>query len=190
MCHAFAFERCQQSFKNNKQLYHECCFFGMFSNISYFTSRQLRLDVAVEFCSLMSRLAIMTITFKHLLNSSAYTLPVWAVCEDFPVVARVSSSCYVASMSEANTHTWRSCTNAAYGLLGVSRWWAPAGYVCGCAAWSEWGLGFCFLYGSWPGEPYNTFDSSFFRRPRSPPLLTRRNDYVPSYCNVVTSGIL
>ena len=161
MCHAFAFERCQQSFKNNKQLYHECCFFGMFSNISYFTSRQLRLDVAVEFCSLMSRLAIMTITFKHLLNSSAYTLPVWAVCEDFPVVARVSSSCYVASMSEANTHTWRSCTNAAYGLLGVSRWWAPAGYVCGCAAWSEWGLGFCFLYGSWPGEPYNTFGSSF-----------------------------
>jgi len=115
VCHAFAFERYQQSFKNSKQLYHECCFFGMFSNISYFTSRQLRLDVAVEFCSLMSRLAIMTITFKHLLNSSAYTLPVWAVCEDFPVVARVSSSCYVASMSEANTHTWRSRTNAARG---------------------------------------------------------------------------
>ena len=144
----------------------------------------------MSFCSLMRRLAIMTISFKHLLNSSAYTLLLWAVCEDFPVVAHVSSSCCVASMSEANTHTWRSCTSAAYGLLGASRWWAPAGYVCGCAAWSEWGLGFCFLYGSWPGEPYNTFDSSFFRRPRSPPLLTRRNDYVPSYCNVVTSGIL
>jgi len=69
------------------------------------------------FASLMSRLAIMTITFKHLLNSSAYTLPVWAVCGDFPVVAHVSSSCYNASVSETNTHTmsWCSCTNAVYG---------------------------------------------------------------------------
>ena len=67
--------------------------FGMFTNISYFTSPQLRLDAAVEFCSLVSRLAIMVSKFKHLLNSSAYTLLVWAVPEDFPVVAHVSSSC-------------------------------------------------------------------------------------------------
>ena len=102
--HAFAFERYQQSFKTVNSCTMSTAFWNVF-NTSYFTSPQLRLDVAVEFCSLMSRLAIMTITFKHLLNSSAYTLPVWAMCEDFPVVAHVSSSCYVASTSEANTHT-------------------------------------------------------------------------------------
>ena len=68
----------------------------------------------------MSRLAIMmTNKFKHLLNLSAYALPLWAVCEDFPVVAHVSSSCYV-SMSEANAHTWCSCTNAAYSRMPTS----------------------------------------------------------------------
>ena len=90
-----------------------------YRNFTYLHDLSLRLDVAVEFCLLMSCLTITIITFKRLLNSVTYILPLWAVCEDFPVVAHVSSLCRVVSMSEANTHTWRSYTNAAYGLLAV-----------------------------------------------------------------------
>ena len=77
-----------------------------YRNFTYLHDLSLRLDVAAEFCLLMSCLAITIITFKRLLNSVTYILPLWAVCEDFPVVAHVSSLCRVVSISEASTHTY------------------------------------------------------------------------------------
>jgi len=60
------------------------------------------IGLGVEFCSLSGKMSYkMTTNFKRSLYLLVYMLPMWAECEDVPVVACVSN---LWPASEANTH--------------------------------------------------------------------------------------